>query len=46
MDVKTAFMNGILEGEIYMEIPEGLECDKVSRKTKVCKLESIIRFKN
>ena len=39
MDVKTAFLNGILEDEIYMEIPDGLECDPEDRKTKVCKLQ-------
>ena len=39
MDVKTAFLNGILEDEIYMEIPDGLECNPEVRKTNVCKLQ-------
>ncbi|XP_011684310.1 PREDICTED: uncharacterized protein LOC105447802 [Wasmannia auropunctata] len=26
MDVKTAFLNGTIEDEMYMEIPEGLKC--------------------
>lgn len=27
MDVKTAFLNGILEEDIYMKIPEGVDVD-------------------
>uniref|UniRef100_A0ABD2WAM9 CCHC-type domain-containing protein n=1 Tax=Trichogramma kaykai TaxID=54128 RepID=A0ABD2WAM9_9HYME len=41
LDVKTAFLNGELEDEIYMEIPDGLEIEG-DKKTKVCKLQRTI----
>lgn len=39
MDVKTAFLNGILQEEIYMKVPEGINADN---NNKVCKLHKSI----
>lgn len=39
LDVKTAFLNGVIEEEIYMEIPEGIKVSNEVRKSKVCKLK-------
>jgi hypothetical protein len=36
MDVKTAFLNGELEKEIYMDQPDGFIAN--SQEDKVCKL--------
>ena len=36
MDVKTAFLNGVLEEEIYMKIPSGLE--EKYKPGKICRL--------
>ena len=39
MDVKTAFLNGYIEEEIFMEQPKGFESEDIS---KVCKLNRSI----
>ena len=39
MDVKTAFLNGKLDDDKYMEIPEGVRVDPEIRKTQVYKVQ-------
>lgn len=38
LDVKTAFLNGLIQEEIYMEIPEGANVTQNDKESKVCKL--------
>ena len=40
MDVKTAFLNGYLEEEVYMSQPEGFVSK--GRENQVCKLKKSI----
>ena len=40
MDVKTTFLNGLVEEEVYVEQPLGFETH--DRKTHVCKLKKAL----
>ena len=40
MDVKTAFLNGEIEEEVYIEQPEGFELH--GRESHVCKLKKYL----
>ena len=40
MDVKTAFLNGIVEEEVYIEQPQGFEVE--DRKSHVCRLKKAL----
>ena len=37
MDVKTSFLNGVIEEEVYIEQPQSFEVEDI--KTHVCKLK-------
>ena len=39
MDVKTTFLNGVIEEEVYIEQPQGFEVE--DRATHVCKLKRL-----
>jgi hypothetical protein len=40
MDVKTAFLNGVIEEEVYIEQPQGFEVE--NRKSHVCRLKKAL----
>jgi hypothetical protein len=40
MDIKTAFLNGVIEEEVYIEQPQGFEVEEW--KTHVCKLKKAL----
>ena len=40
MDVKTTFLNGVIEEEVYIEQPQGFEVEY--RRTHVCKLKKAL----
>jgi hypothetical protein len=40
MDVKTTFLNGVIEEEVYIEQPQGFEVE--DRKIHVCKLKKAL----
>ena len=40
MDVKTTFLNGVIEEEVYIEQPQGFEVEDIW--TNICKLEKAL----
>ena len=40
MDVKTAFLNGVIEEKVYIEPPEGFETHE--KKFHVCRLKKAL----
>lgn len=42
LDVKTAFLNGTSEEEIYMEIPDRIKASKKFKDAKVCKIKKVL----
>ena len=42
LDVKTAFLDGRIDEDIYMEIPEGTKYYEETRRTKECKLQKAL----
>ena len=40
LDVKTTFLNGVIEEEVYIEQPQGFEVE--DRRTHVCKLKKAL----
>jgi hypothetical protein len=42
MDVKTTFLNGIIEEEVYIEQPQGFEVNRKWEKSHVYKLKKAL----
>lgn len=42
LDVKTAFLDGEIKEDIYMEIPEGVTVPEKMKRQKVCKLQKAL----
>lgn len=42
MDVRTASLDGKLDDKIFLVIPEGLNIDKQTKFSRVCKLQKTI----
>jgi hypothetical protein len=40
MDVKTTFLNGVIEEEVYIDQPQGFQVE--DRKSHVCKLKKAL----
>ena len=40
MDVKSAFLNGVLKEEVYVELPHGYEIE--GQEHKVCRLQKAL----
>ncbi len=40
MDVKTTFLNGVIEEAVYIEQPEGFETHE--KKTHICRLKKAL----
>ena len=40
VDVKTTFLNGVIEEEVYIEQPQGFEVE--DKRTHVCKLKKAL----
>jgi hypothetical protein len=40
MDMKTAFLNGVIEEEVYIEQPQGFEVEDM--KSHVCRLKKAL----
>ena len=42
MDVKTAFLNGEIDNEVSMEIPDGIDVSDEFKANNVCKIQKAL----